>query len=321
MRPVTVTCGGLAASSATKISLSQSVPDGTAIVIDGAASSGYSATSIATTTGNGASTTTVTLNGSLVSGGVAYLATPSQVVLVSAGNDSGKTWTVTGILSDGITSKIETVAAANASRVATKSVFGKVSSIKLSSGSAGNVSAGTNGIATLDKPREVLFTSGGTDTGITFTITGTDWAGLSQSETVTGGSSGSPVATILDYLKVTSIVASGATASTLTVGTNGVSGAYWVLLDQWASKGCGIQITVSGTVNYTIQSSFDNPNAPSQLSASQVTWQNSQDSNVVGQIASAQTAYTYTPLFVRCLINSGTGTATVTVTQAMNAPF
>lgn len=321
MRPITVNAGGLAAASATKISLSQSVPGATAVVIDGAAASGYSATSVATTTNNGASTTTVTLNGSTVVSGVALIIPPAPIVLVSAGNDSSKTWTVTGLGADNKTSVVETVAAANASRVATKNAFAQVISIKLSSGSAGNVSAGTNGVATLDKPRQVILTSGGADTGITFTITGTNCCGNAQSEVVTGASVAAATS-VLDYLTVTSIVASGATASTLTVGTNTVSGAYWVFLDQWASRGCALQVTVSGTVNYTVQSTFDDPNDPMTLvTPSGMTWVNTSDTAAVNATATLQTSYAYTPKYVRVLVNSGTGTATATVTQALNAPF
>jgi hypothetical protein len=318
MRSITVTAGGLIASSAVKISASQVVPDSSGIVLDGAATSGYSSTSIATTANNGAATTTVTLNGTAVVGGVAILYNPAPVVLVSAGNDSGKTWTVTGIGPDGRTSVVETLAAANVSRVATKNKFLKVLSIKLSSGSAGNVTAGTNGVATLDKARQVLFTSGGSDVGITFTITGTNWAGDPISEVVTGGVS--TATSVLDYLTITSIVSSGATASTLTVGTNTVSGAYWVFLDQWAMTGCGIQITTSGTVNFTVQSTCDDPNdATNPVAPASMTWITTEDANAASKTASVQTNYPYvTPKYVRCLINSGTGTAQMTVTQALS---
>lgn len=325
MRPITVSVGPLATASATNISASQAVPGATAIVIDGAATAGYSATAIATTTGNGAATTTVTLNGSTVQtingATVAYLAAPAEVVLVSAGNDSGKTWTVAGLLSDGMTAVTETVAAANASRVATTNVFRQINSVTLSAGSAGNVSVGTNGVATLDAARRVIFTSGGNDTGITFTIYGTNWSGVPISEVVTGANAGA-ASTVLDYLTITKIVASGATATTLTVGTNAIAASPWVRLDEWANASTAIQCTVSGTVNYTVQQTLDDPNSPTNpVSASAVTWVNSADTNVVAATTTQQTNYFVCPLFVRVLLNSGTGSVTMTSVQSSVVPY
>ena len=55
----------------------------------------------------------------------------------------------------------------------------------------------TSGVAYLDKPRQVLITNVGNDSGITFTVVGTDRYGASLSQTVTG-TSGSTVATTVD---------------------------------------------------------------------------------------------------------------------------
>lgn len=325
MRPIVTSVPALVAASATKISASQAVPGAASVVLDGAATSGYSANSIATTTGNGAATTTVTLNGSKVQtingATVAYLSTPAQIVLVSAGNDSAKTWTVSGLLSDGITAVTETLTAANASRTATINVFRQVNSITLSSGSAGNVSVGTNGVATLDAQRRVILTSGGNDTGLTFTLYGTDAAGNSISETVTGASGGA-ASSVLDYKTVTKITSSGATATTLTVGTNGVAGSSWVRFDEWAMSQIAIQATVAGTVNYTIQQTLDDPNNPTNpVAAASVTWVNSADTGVVSATSTAQSNYAYPPVYSRVVLNSGTGSVTVTYNQPTSAFF
>jgi len=322
MRAIVSQVGPLATASATAVCASQVVPDATALAIDGGKSSGYSATNIATTTGNGSGTTAVTLNGSKVSNGVALLFPPQPVVLVSAGNDSTKTWTVKGLGPDNYTSVVETVAAANTSRVSTKNLFCQVLSISLSSASAGNVSAGTNGVATLDTPRRVLLTDGGVDTGITFTIKGTDRSGIPITETLTGTSS-STVYTAQDFLTITQIVASGASASTITFGTNGVASSAYMRMDEYADPHIAIQCNATGTVNYTVQSSLDDPNDPSNATTiAGMTWVSTNDTNAVAQTASIQTNYTFAPRYIRILLNSSTQSAgnyvVATVIQSEN---
>jgi hypothetical protein len=120
----------------------------------------------------------------------------------------------------------------------------------------------SGGVATLDKPRQVLITNVGNDSGITFTVVGTDRYGASLSQTVTG-TSGSSVATTVDFATVTRITTSGSTSvSGITVGTNTVAGSDWVRFDEYAPSNISIQCTVSNTVNYTVQSTLDDPNSP-----------------------------------------------------------
>jgi hypothetical protein len=316
MRPITVSVGGLAAANASIISASQSVPGAAAVVIDSTYSSGYSVNNIATTTGNGANTTTVTLNGTRSSGGIAYLSPAQGVVIVSSGNDSGATITVTGLAADNRTAQSETITGSNTSRTATTKIFGQVNSVVLSAGSAGTISVGTNGTATNLQPRKITLTSSGVDTGVNFTITGTSISDNTQSEVLAGASS--TVATsVLIYKTVTSIAASGATAGTLTVGTSAVSASPWVRLDEWSLNGIGLQCDASGTVNYTVQSTYDDPNSPtSPVGPSSVDWVNSADTSAVGATGGIQTSFTYVPTYVRVLLNSGSGTVTTTIVQS-----
>ena len=71
----------------------------------------------------------------------------------------------------------------------------------------------------LDQARQIAFTSTGNNSTSTFTITGTDVCGATQSESLVGGS-GSTVVTTKNYKTVTSITSSAASAAGLTVGTN-----------------------------------------------------------------------------------------------------
>lgn len=316
MRPITVSVGGLATANTSIISASQKVPGAAAVVIDSTYSSGYSANNIATTTGNGANTTTVTLNGARSSGGIAYLSPAQSVVIVSSGNDSGATITVTGLAADNYTAQSETITGSNASRTATTKIFGQVNSVVLSAGSAGTISVGTNGTAVNLQPRKIVLTSSGVDTGVNFTITGTDVNNAPQSE-VLAGASATAATSVLVYKTVSSITASGATAGTLIVGTSAVSATAWVRLDEWAFNGIGVQSDVSGTVNYTIQTTYDDPNSPtSPVGPSSVSWINSSDTAAVGATGGIQTSFTYIPTYARVLLNSGSGTVTTTFVQS-----
>lgn len=108
----------------------------------------------------------------------------------------------------------------------------------------------TNGVAVLDVPRRVLITSAGNDSGITFTVTGTarpEQNGIKLVETVTGGNA-TTAQTTQDFATVTGIVASGATASTITVGTSATVSGPWV---PWSMQQADQQIAVQGVVTGT----------------------------------------------------------------------
>lgn len=179
-----------------------------------------------------------------------------------------------------------------------------------------NGSLVSSGVATLDEPRQVLITNVGNDSGITFTVYGTWFNGQTISETVQG-TSGSSVATTLDFATVTRVAASGATSvSGVTVGTNSVAGSSWVRLDSWADAQTAIQCNASGTVNYTVQVTMDDPNSPTNpVAVGSVTWLNTNDTDAITAIGDVFTNFDWTPTFARILLNSGTGTVTGTFAQ------
>lgn len=174
----------------------------------------------------------------------------------------------------------------------------------------------TGGVAVLDAPRRIIITSGGNDTGITFTITGTTYGGHTVSETVTGAS-GAAASSTVDFLTVTQIRASGATSvSGVIAGTNGVAGSRWVRLDSWADAQTAIQCNASGTVNYTVQVTMDDPNSyTNPVAVPDVTWLNTNDSDAVTATGDVFTNFQFTPTFARILLNSGTGSVTATFAQ------
>lgn len=173
----------------------------------------------------------------------------------------------------------------------------------------------SGGVAQLGAPRRVLITTTADETSVTFTVTGANRAGDVLSEDVAGVNNTSTY-TALDFYTVTSVTNSAALAGNVTIGTNGVGGSPWVMLDTWALPAVAVQVNVSGTVNYTLQQSLDDPNDPTNpVAAASMVWINSADTTVVGATASAQTNYAFAPRFVRILLNSGSGTATATISQ------
>jgi len=209
-----------------------------------------------------------------------------------------------------ITISVGPLTSASANNIATSQVVSGAANVNL------NGSLVSGGVATLDKPRRVLITNVGNDSAVTFTVYGTWIGGQSISETLQG-TSGSTVATTLDFATVTQIATSGSTsASGITVGTNTVAGSRWLRLDSWANNNTAIQCNASGTVNYTVQVTMDDPNSPTNpVTPVNVTWLNTNDADAVSATADIFTNFQFTPTFARVLLNSGSGTVTATFAQ------
>lgn len=123
-----------------------------------------------------------------------------------------------------------------------------------------NGAAVTGGVATLDVARRVLVTSAADDSDITFRITGTNSDGNPIRETITGANAGT-VYTTSDFKTVTEVYASAATSGNVKVGTNGVASSRWVVVDREISPfNMSLGVIVSGTVNYTIEYTYNNVN-------------------------------------------------------------
>lgn len=352
MQPRVTQAGPLAAASATNIAAAQTAAATGSLALNGSTAT-VSANNICLSQ-SGTAATPLLINGSLavaqyvnpVNGfaapTVAYVPSPygaasntsaanilspttgRQVIITSAGNDSGITFTLRGIKDRSNIVNTEVLTGSNASVIGSANAYSEVISITPSGNTASTVTVGTSSYAVLDTARRVIFTSSGTDTGITITINGRDWSGSLISETVTGGSSGTPASTVLDYLAVLRVTVSGATAGTISVGTNGVAGSPWVNLDPWAMGTVSGQCVVNGTVNYTVQVTDDDPNSyANPVAPSAVIW----DSNAAGVIGSAaSTAFSLAaaPLWARVLLNSETGTTSfvrMTLAQHSSVPI
>jgi hypothetical protein len=93
---------------------------------------------------NPASGADLTLNGVLVVAGVAHLGSQRRVIITSAGDDTLITFTIYGTNDSGA-SIVESIAGANVGAAATSLDFKTVTRIA-TSGNAGTVEAGTNGV-------------------------------------------------------------------------------------------------------------------------------------------------------------------------------
>lgn len=111
---------------------------------------------------------------------------------------------------------------------------------------------------------------------------------------------------------------------TVSVGPNAAAfPAYsnMVRFDDFAPGLVSIQCNVVGTVNYTIQTSMDDPNSPTNpVAVGSMVWVDSDDPLVVGAIATAKTGFSFAPLFARVMLNSGSGSVVSTFLQSSNGP-
>lgn len=73
-----------------------------------------------------------------------------------------------------------------------------------------------------------------------------------------------------------------------------------------------LQVQATGTVNYTVQQTLDN------VFDSTITpvWFDHPDTNLVAATTSKQGNYAFVPSAVRIVVNSGTGTARLTIVQS-----
>jgi hypothetical protein len=287
MRPITVTVGPLATASANNISTLQTPAAAGCLLINGTTAT-YGFAGTAAISGNVLTVSAVT-SGVLSPGmAISGAAITSGTTVIGFGTGTGGVGTY--ILN-------------TAQTFSSGTIYG-------------------NAVATLDTPRRVLITSTGNESAKTFTIVGIGVNGNSpQSEVITGPNIGT-AQSVLDYKTVTSIVISAAAANTITVGTSGVAGSNWVAFDAFAPSMTSIQCNVTGTIDYTVQTTLNNPCDPSDpITPVNVAWVNSSDSVVVNATANQQSNFMFAPVYARILINSGAGSVAATFLQSSNGPI
>jgi len=107
-----------------------------------------------------------------------------------------------------------------------------------------------------------------------------------------------------------------------TDATSGTTYSRKVRMDSWANAQSIIQVNVTGTATYTVETSMDDPNDPTNpVAENSMVWVNCADSAVVAKTASAQGVLVATPTFVRIKQTAGNGSTTMTIAQFSNAPY
>jgi hypothetical protein len=176
---------------------------------------------------------------------------------------------------------------------------------------AGSLTA--SGVATFDVARRVILTSGGNDSGITFTIYGTDRQGFEQTEVVTGANAGAAQST-KDFKTVTRVATSAATASQVTVGTNAVGSSGWVPFDVFShGREVELQVKTSGSPNYTVELTDDD--IWDATASRVITTFSATATALIAATSTARGAEARVAQAVRVTQNSGSGTSTLTVIQ------
>lgn len=183
-------------------------------------------------------------------------------------------------------------------------------------GAAGNLTLNgalvSDGVAVLTgagMTRQVLITTASDESGKTLTIYGTNANGNAISETVTGPNA--TTGTTTNYFRtVTRVAVSAAFTGNVKLGTNGVGSSRIVQPDRQRNPfAIGIGCAVSGTINFTMQHTFDDLGDGTDL-----TWHDHDD--IASASATIDSNYAFPVRGIRVKINSGTGTVTTTLIQA-----
>lgn len=182
----------------------------------------------------------------------------------------------------------------------------------------------SGGVALLGSQRRVIITSVGNDTGITWTVTGTNDGGAAIKDTFAGANVGLAAQSNLDFSTVTSIRSSGATAGNVQAGTNTVGSCPWVRVDPHLNGtlvSINAQLVAGGAGNIDIQYTNDEflpaPQGNSAIAYAPANTVPTVMTLLGGVVASTDQSPITTPcLGWRFTINSGTSAWTVTGTQA-----
>ena len=194
-----------------------------------------------------------------------------------------------------------TLVAASANGIATSQSLASAGNLTL------NGSLVSSGVATFDVARRVGITSAGNDTGITWTITGTDRYGRPQSETLTGANA-TVVQSVKDYATVTKIAGSGATASTVTAGTTSTASTAPYIVDAFVNPGnYGAAFEITGTVTTGLECSLTDLTPSWDLANNSPVWYTVTGATSVS--ANQQSTITGPFTMIRLTTTSGTGTA------------
>ena len=150
--------------------------------------------------------------------------------------------------------------------------------------------------------------------GATFTITGTDADGKTQTDAVTGPGNGATVESAKYFKTVTSVaIANPAVACTVNIGTVDEVASQTIPLNIYSSNPASIVAELTGVMDYTIQVTNDNIQSITRGDQDSFTW--AADTNWSGVTASqAKELVAESWRGMRFIANSYTDTAEIQLT-------
>lgn len=112
----------------------------------------------------------------------------------------------------------------------------------------------------------------------------------------------------------------------ITVSTTDASGGTTysrkVRMDSWANAQSVVQVKVSGSATYTVETSMDDPYSPTNpVAEGSMVWNDALDANLVDETSAKSGVFNVTPTYVRLKQTAGNGSATMTIAQFSNAPY
>jgi hypothetical protein len=169
----------------------------------------------------------------------------------------------------------------------------------------------TAGVANLGTPQLVGITSAGNDTGITFTIVGTDRYGMPQTDSF-AGSNTALAQSNKNFLTVTKISTSGSTASTVQAGINEGGATAPIIIDRFVNPAnYSAAMVFTGTATASLQISYDDLSPAWDLANNAPTWFTASG---FAALTANQNGIISGPItMLRLLVTSGTGSVTATV--------
>lgn len=162
-------------------------------------------------------------------------------------------------------------------------------------------------------PQTVSITSDDDDSGNTFTVYGTNAENLTISEAITGPNTAT-VNSTLYFKTVTRVAISAASVGNVSVGVVALGAGPWIPMDYiQVPFNVGFGCVVTGTVDYTVQHSFDDPFADTP------NFTAFDNAFVDGETTNEDGNYAFPVRAIRLKINSGSGSVAFTVLQGLSA--
>jgi len=170
---------------------------------------------------------------------------------------------------------------------------------------------GAQALTGLETDRNLLFTFAGAEPGLRLTVEGASSTGQPVSETILGPAGAGTVLSNNLYRKVYRVASNQASVGAVSIGTSAIGTSRPIYLDPWAWTPIGVQATVAGTANWTLQVCATD----GAFGSDPMVWVSAPDAALVGQAGNAVGQLAVPFAFARVLLNSGTGLVTATITQ------